>query len=441
MSTVRSVARLRAEPELRTKLARLRAVPDGAESAEISQEDADGLLARVAWSRLAEPGDGTAGALIAALGAGPALRLLVEGETPKGVVSCARAAGLELAIRTATDAVDRWLPRLDRGATVADIDRALAHGLRVVTPGTGLWPTSFEDLGVHAPIALWTRGESSLLTAPALSVVGARAATGYGSHITAEIVEGVGRLGLAIVSGAAYGIDAVAHRTALAAGTPTVAVLAGGADRPYPAAHDSLLERIGREGLVCAEMVPGAAPTKWRFRSRNRLIAALSPATLVTEAGVRSGTINTAGHAATLGRALGAVPGPVTSAASSGCHLLIREYDAALVTNAQEACELLGFDEQPDLPDRPGAGDVDSGPGGRTVSGGGTGPRTPPMHERVLDALPLRGGRAEHEVARRAGVSIADAQGALAELELLGRVQRRDSPGDPEGMWGLVRGK
>ncbi|MCB1274551.1 MAG: DNA-processing protein DprA [Leucobacter sp.] len=412
-------ASLSAEPELRAKLGELARL-------EPTPEVADELLARVAWSRLAEPGDGIAGALIGAFGAGPLLRMLVERTAPRRIAQRAREAGLELPERGVVEAIARWSPRLDRSGTVGDIDRALAAGLGVVAPGSAHWPGSLDDLGAHAPLLLWVRGDPALLGAPSFSVVGARAATGYGTHITAEIVDGICQAGFSIVSGAAYGIDAVAHRTALAAEAPTVAVLAGGADRAYPAAHDTLLDRIAGAGLVCAEMIPGAAPTKWRFRMRNRLIASLSPVTLVTEAGVRSGTINTAGHAATLGRAIAAVPGPVTSAASAGCHLLIREYGAVLVTNAREACEVAGLDDHLDL-------------GSGVGSGAGSAARMPQLHERVLDALPLRGGRTSLEVARRAGVSEGDARGALAELEVLDRVRRGDSP-DGEGVrWALVR--
>lgn len=420
---------LRAEPELCAKLGRL---SSGIGESGLSQERADALLARVAWSRIAEPGDGSAGALISVLGAGGALRALVDGASPRRIGELARAAGVEIAERTIAEGLARWRPRLDRVATIGDVDRALAARMSAVAPGDPAWPEgALGDLGPHAPTVLWLRGDPSLLTAPSLSVVGARAATGYGTHITAEIVDGVCRQGVVIVSGAAYGIDAVAHRTALAAEGRTVAVLAGGADRHYPAAHDSLLERIAREGLVCAEMIPGAAPTRWRFRMRNRIIAALSPATLVTEAGLRSGTLNTAGHAAELGRSLGAVPGPVTSAASAGCHKLIREYGAALVTNAREVCELLGLDDRLDLfGDDPEAGEA-------AIAAGGS--RTPPRQERVLDALPLRGGRALDEIAARAGLGRSETRGALAELELLGRVRRCETPGEPEPKWALPR--
>jgi DNA processing protein len=156
-----------------------------------------------------------------------------------------------------------------------------------------------------------------------------------------ETVSAIAEAGVAIVSGAAYGIDGMAHRSALAVGGTTMAFLAGGVDRFYPSGHDALLGRIMDSGLVLAEAPCGYAPTKWRFLLRNRLIAASSQATVVMEAGWRSGSLNTANHAATLCRPLGVVPGPVTSASSAGCHRLLREYDAVCVTTASEMLELL----------------------------------------------------------------------------------------------------
>ncbi|XPP25659.1 MAG: DNA-processing protein DprA [Leucobacter sp.] len=425
---------LHAESGLRAKLERLDAggLREGAAHGdEGEQQRADELLARIAWSRIAEPGDGAAGGLLAVVGARGALEMLVRGARPAEIVSRVRAAcsgdGVVLDLKTVKSALKRWMPRLDRGETLRDVENALAAGLRVVLPGDPHWPAGLADLGPHEPALLWLRGDPAHLRSPGLGVVGARAATGYGTHITAEIVQGVCDARVTIVSGAAYGIDAVAHRTALAADSPTVAVLAGGADRPYPAAHTTLLERIAGAGTVCAEMVPGAAPTRWRFLQRNRIIAALSGATLVTEAGVRSGTLNTAGHAATLGRPLGAVPGPVNSAASAGCHRLIREYGAALVTNSREACELLGFDDP--LGDRLDLSGIDDGGEARESA----------LHRRVLDALPLRGGLDAVEIARRAGLDPGEVRGALAELELLQRVRRRDSPGAGTPEWMLRR--
>jgi len=397
----------------------------GISAHDATQHWADTRYASIVWSRLTEPGDSTAGALLAALGPQHALALVVDGADAQTIVAHAREAGHTLDPDAVARALQRFRPRLDARATATDIAQAHAAGLQVITPGDDCWPAGLRDLGLHAPLLLWVRGDPQLLTHPSISVVGARAATGYGTQVTAEIVDGLCQAGLAIVSGAAYGIDAVAHRAALAAEVPTIAVLAGGADRPYPIAHGTLLNRIAAHGVVCAEMIPGSAPTKWRFRMRNRVIAALSPATLVTEAGVHSGTLNTAGHAAELGRSLGAVPGPVTSAASAGCHLLIREYDASLVTNARDACELAGVNDMLAL--------------FRDVPDTGAAARMPPIHERVLDAIPLRGSRTLGEIARAAGLSEHDTRGALAELELLGHVVLRTRDVAAEPAWALVR--
>lgn len=395
---------------------------DGEQQA-MTQQRANALLARMAWSRICEPGDGTAGGLVQHLGPEAALALLIEGVSAVKLRAIAHEAGFEMSVRTAQESLGRWLPRLDRAATVGDLERAVEKKLHVVVPGDVAWSPALDDLGLHAPMTLWVRGSLTHLARQSLSVVGARAATGYGTHVTSELVSGVCATGITIVSGAAYGIDAVAHRTALALDSPTIAVLAGGADRPYPRAHEQLLGRISEAGAVCSEMVPGSAPTKWRFLMRNRLIAALSQATLITEAGVNSGSINTAGHASQLGREIAAVPGPVTSAASAGCHKLIREYGATLVTNAREVCELIGVNEEQAL------FGVDSQRSGREHS----------WHVRVLDAIPLRGSRETHEIARLAGFTVEQAMNVLVELELLGRVKRQEQPGEASLKWMIVR--
>lgn len=417
----RGLVHIAADAETLALLSRL--VPEfGAGEA---QERADALLARIAWSRLAEPGDATAGALVAALGPGRALDLLASRVGAGAICEAVRAAGSDLSPRAVSGGVRRWLPRLDRAATLGDLERAISGGMSVVVPGAPGWPERLDDLGDHAPLVLWVRGSAAAPSAFSLAVVGARACTGYGSHVTAELTDSACTEGVAVVSGGAYGVDAVAHRTALAAGATTVAVVAGGIDRPYPAAHTELFERIAAAGAICSEMVPGSAPTRWRFLMRNRLIAALARATLVTEAGSRSGSLNTAGHAAEIGRPLGAVPGPVTSAASAGCHRLIREYGASLVTNGAETRELLGLDGVL----------LDQDPAESTESAG----RQPSLHQRVIDALPLRGARAVMEVVRLAGVSPEDARNALAELEALGAVERCETPSDAETRWKLLR--
>lgn len=146
-----------------------------------------------------------------------------------------------------------------------------------------------------------------------VTFTGARASTGYGEHVTGELVTGMADEERIIIAGGAYGIEGAAHRGALAAGGQTVAVLAGGLDRLYPAGHSELLNRVGDVGLLVSELPPGSAPTKHRFIARNRLMAALSGATVIPEAGVRSGSMSTVLAARDIGRGVGAVPGPVTS--------------------------------------------------------------------------------------------------------------------------------
>lgn len=239
--------------------------------------------------------------------------------------------------REAIDGLARWTPRIPQQADLnRAVERLITHGIGIVLPWHGHWPARLEKLGEHAPRVLFFRGNVNLLSRKSTAVVGARAATSYGEHvantITAELVE----RGRVVISGAAYGIDGMAHRAALANGSETIAVLAGGVDRFYPAGHESLLQRIATEGLVVSEAAPGWAPTKWRFLQRNRIIAALAEQVVVIEAGIRSGSLNTASHAAALDIPVYAIPGPITSAASAGCHSLIHQGVARIATSAAE---------------------------------------------------------------------------------------------------------
>jgi len=368
----------------------------------------DALLARYArgaWSALIEPGDGVAGRLIAAVGPVAGLELAVgDGPAPAGVDPG------ELARARA-----RWRPRADEVTVGRAFEAAARAGARLLTPEDEDWPARLDDLGDHAPPCLWVRGDTAALAAPApaVALVGARAATGYGIEVAAGLATELVAAGVTVVSGAAHGVDGAAHRAALAGGGTTTALLAGGVDRPYPVAHTGLLERVVRSGAIASEVACGTAPTRWRFLMRNRLIAALSDATVVVEAGWRSGSLNTAGHAATLGRPLGAVPGPVTTSASAGCHRLLREYDAHCVTSADDVLELLGL--SPAAPARAG------------------GDARPPTDERsrVADALSARVWRDLDDIARRAGLSLVDAQALLGLLHLDGIVETED------GRWRL----
>ncbi|MGP6171891.1 DNA-processing protein DprA [Microbacterium sp. A196] len=364
-----------------TRRAALAARPD---------DDPAQTLARVAWGVVAEPGDGVAGAVIAEFGAAEALRFALSDEA------------FGLAEKAVQEGRRRWAPRAQPRAIRDALRGAREAGALLLLPGDPEWPGALHDLGDHAPALLWVRGEPALLSAASrVSIVGARAATAYGDSVSGELAGDLAATGSVVVSGGAYGIDGTAHRAALGVGGDTVAFLAGGVDRAYPAGHQQLFERIRSAGAVVSELPCGAAPTKWRFLARNRLIAALGDATVVVEAGWRSGSLNTAGHASSLGRPLGAVPGPVTSAASAGCHRLMREYDAQCVTNAAEVRELMGVE-----------------PAGTA----GAQSRTDPDQTRLLDAMSTRTAHPPAELARIAGLSEERTRSLLGTLSLEGHV-------------------
>jgi DNA processing protein len=383
--------RLMTDGSLRQVVARLRS----------TVEDLDVRVARVAWSGIAEPGEGVAGRLIAQCGAAGALQVVED--LARGVPT-PEIPGISAEERHA--ALQRWAPRLDAGLIARQTESAVRSGLTLLTPEGGIWPVRLGDLGEHAPLALWARGRPESLTAldRSVSLVGARAATPYGEHVSGTLGGELASRGVAIVSGGAYGVDGAAHRAALGAQGLTLAFVAGGADRVYPAAHAHLFARIAGSGAIVSEVPSGGSPTKWRFLQRNRLIAAVSAATVVVEAGWRSGSLNTAGHAAALGRPLGAVPGSVTSATSEGCHRLLREFDATCVTRASDVLELMGeWDADAQAP--------------RAAE------RARPEAVRVLDALAVRSWRAPDDVARRCGMSVSDVQAELGLLQVEGRAE------------------
>ncbi len=366
-------------------------------AADLDDDAVATRFAHGAWSALAEPGDPRAGALVAHLGAAPALTAFVDDDHSV-------APGADLAAVFA-----RWLPRRDAAAVLAAFHNARAIGAGMLVPGDPLWPSGLADLGVRAPAALWWRGDGAALraTARSVAVVGSRTATDYGTGLVWEAVPHLVRHSAAIVSGAAYGIDGAAHRAALHESGTTVAVIAGGIDRLYPSGHVDLLHRIAERGAVVAESVCGVPPTKWRFLQRNRLIAAITGATVVVEAGARSGALNTARTAAEIGRPVGAFPGPVHSAESAGCHVLFRDAQAVCVRHGADVLELIQPIGQPEL-DGPAALDGEDGPSER----------------RVLDALRRR-PRSPLEVARAAGMSVDEVLSTLGLLEAVGRASRQ----------------
>jgi DNA processing protein len=291
-------------------------------------------LARASLTYLAEPTDQRLNALVGECGAQAAVAAVRENRFPGGYSvrqpETARAADQR--------AMERWRVRLEELPDAEDVERFARQGIRLVCPGDPEWPARLDDLGDDRPYALWVKGNADLRFSclRSVSVVGSRAATAYGSYVAAELASSVAARGWTVISGAAYGVDAAAHRGALGAGAPTIAVLACGVDKPYPAGHTELLDTIAAAGAVVSEWPPGRNATRLRFLLRNRVIAALSPGTVVVEAGERSGALNTARHARDLDRELMAVPGPVTSQQSAGCHTIIRDWGATLVTSAAQ---------------------------------------------------------------------------------------------------------
>lgn len=322
--------------------------------------------------------------------------------------------------------------RREHDCAQADLDVLARMGGRLVTAFDDEWPllNFLKFTGVdtqkrpqgHPPLVLWAVGPVGMdeVAERAAAIVGTRAATAYGEHVAADLAAGLAMRDVAVVSGGAFGIDGAAHRATLAGEGVTVAVVAGGIDVPYPAGHSALLARIRANGLVLSEYPPGSRPTRSRFLTRNRLVAALSGATVVVEAGARSGAANTAAWAGALGRNVCAVPGPVTSGASVGCHRLLRDGGAILVTRAEEVIELVG--RMGELPP------VEAGPA--TPLDGLT-----DAERRIYDALPKRGARSADEVAVAAGIPAYQVVGPLAMLEMAGLVTHEG------GRWRMARGR
>jgi DNA protecting protein DprA len=228
-------------------------------------------------------------------------------------------------------------------ATEADrvCEAVESAGAQLLMPGDPLWPLMVEDL-VAPPIALIAKGNLEALSMQSLAIVGTRNPTNYGARIAGDFAAGFVDREWGIVSGGAYGIDSYAHRGALIAEGITVAVIASGIDINYPAGNSRLFAQICESGAIVTEVMPGHPALPSRFLTRNRLIAALSQATLVVEAAFRSGSLRTARDAAELLRPVMAIPGAINSPTSEGCHRLIGERAAELVTSVADAVEFVG---------------------------------------------------------------------------------------------------
>ena len=216
--------------------------------------------------------------------------------------------------------------------------------------GDADYPVRLLDLSDPPPV-LWLDGDASMLTPPVVSIVGTRRCTAYGERITRELAATLARAGACVMSGMARGIDGEAHRAALEVGGRTVAVLGTGVDISYPTAHRHLRREIARRGLLISERSCGDHAHKGSFPQRNRLIAALADATIVVEAGAKSGAIGTADHALDLGRTLAAVPGPIDQPQAAGSNKLLRD-GAVVIADVIDALTLVGLAPTRSLPIR-----------------------------------------------------------------------------------------
>ena len=315
-----------------------------------SSERAMDLVAAATISIVTEPGDRMAGALAKTLGRQALLQLLIDGFEPPRVLESLKKVRATVYLSemfgdlqgTLADSRQRWLPRFSKQAVLSVLQRAKQLELSLLLEGDYFWPNGLDDLGESAPAVVFAQGNYKLLGQldKGVSIVGSRACTEYGAKVTSKLVSELAFHKRLTVSGGAIGIDSHVHLQSLKNSLPTIAVMAGGLDRKYPSSNSSLFKSIARNGAVIAELSPGVAPSRWRFLQRNRLIAALTPITVVIEAGIRSGSIRTANNALELNRELFAVPGALTSSASSGTNSLIAEgkakalVDTKLITSA-----------------------------------------------------------------------------------------------------------
>lgn len=369
-------------------------------------------LACASWSRLSEAGDLAADLLLNELGPVAALKI------------ARRAASddpgrwhtylpVELVRRTGGDKWDKSFARWRGRLAVLDLpalEKILTRGrFKLITRRDSDWPAAFNNLSC-GPWALWALGDTSLLndnSDKTVAMVGARAVSNLGNDVATELAWRCAGEGMTLVSGGAYGVDCLVHQACLRAQTPTISLLAGGLDRPYPATNTEMFKQIARSGLLLSQYPPGARPTRWRFLDRNRLIAALSGATVVVQAGFRSGALNTARHGMEMGRQVGAVPGPINQPEWAGSNQLIRD-GATLISSAEDVLEMIAplgtvTSERPRVP----AGYLDG---------------LDPLTARILDATPLRIPVNAEAIARASGAAIAEVAAAMGNLEMDGRV-------------------
>lgn len=395
--------------ELKISIAELRTLLPHEEPSVVEE-----VFSFISWSVICEPGDGLAGLVVKSLGAKRALANEVHCIGVHEVRTQLLQAGVaaaELDVHGAFEkayltARERWRPRVSFDLVRQAIYRIQKVNGFVITPVSKFWPQSLADLGSHSPMSLWVRGSLDSLTRlqKSVAIVGCRGSSAYGEIATQNMVSALVEKGFSVISGGAYGIDGVAHRSTMAMQGNTVAVMAGGVDKFYPSGHSDLLKRVSETGAVISELPPGSMPTKWRFLQRNRLIAALSQATLVVEANWRSGSLNTVSHAERLQRDVLAVPGPITSPKSAGTNKLIADQRAALVVDGLDFLDRLGVNNE----------------SVRDFELAGLGA----FETRVLDAIGFNSMEIS-EICSEAGLTRDEARLGLGTLELEGLIVRR----------------
>ena len=325
----------------------------------------------------------------------------------------------------------RWNRRMERTLNV-EAHMAATCGAWLVTPADPLWPPQLNDLGPARPYGLWCRGDSRHLldvaSAPSVALVGSRDPSIYGTEATTHLAAELARRGYTVISGGAMGIDIAAHRAALTqqgSDLPTIAFMAGGLDRLYPAQNSDALNMIVDRGLIMSEVSVGNTPTRWRFLERNRLIAALARHTIVVEARWRSGALNTARHAMEIGRTLWAVPGQINSPNSVGTNRLLRDGLAQTLT---EAADILEYDAAAGFE----LGTEHESEWDQAASSSALDELTE-RQGRVWDDLSPRSYRGVDEIAAALGLSARD---VMADLFHLGRCGLAESSGTS---WRKVR--
>jgi DNA processing protein len=363
----------------------------------------DRALALVAAGTIAmvtEPGDRMAGALARCLGRQEIVELMIQGLETASVKASLKAVGELESLKqsfgdlesTLADSRQRWLPRLSKSRLEHLFTQSSALRLQLVLPEQDHWPRGLYDLQDSAPTILFVEGDPGVLShlSDAVSIVGSRAASPYGLQVTKRLVAELAQVPRATVSGGAIGIDAQVHSTSVEHNLPTIAVMAGGLDRKYPKANFPLFTRIRERGAVLSELPPGVAPTRWRFLQRNRLIAALTPTTVLIEAGIQSGSIRTANNALELDRELLAVPGSILSGTSAGTNGLIAD------SKALPLCDIRQF-----------ATGKEHNTTTRSESA---------LAKRAYDAVRELGYPTDNQIAKVAGLTNSELQLALTEL-------------------------